>query len=52
MYSSDYLALAAKRVSEPVQAVPGNAINPLDASRGEEELIGDRPSHYFGLQMC
>jgi hypothetical protein len=54
MYSSDYLALAAKRIGEPVQAVPDNATKPLEAGCGEDfcELIGDRPSHFFGLQRC
>jgi len=47
------LALAAKRVGEPVQAIPNNAINPFDASRREDfcELIGDRPS-YFLVPKC
>ena len=41
------LALAAKRVGQPVQAVANNAVDPLDANRGEyiRELIGYSPSH-------
>ena len=39
------LALAAKRVGQPVQAVANNAINPLDARCGKNlrELVRDGP---------
>ena len=42
------LALPAKRVGQAVQAIANNAINPLDANRGEDfrELIRDCSSHY------
>jgi hypothetical protein len=38
------LALATDGVGQPVQAVPDNAVNPLDAGRCERlrELISDR----------
>jgi hypothetical protein len=41
------LALAAKRVRQPVQAIANNAINPLDASRSQDvcELIGYGTGH-------
>src|SRR5215510_400080 len=42
------LALAADGVGQPVQAVPDNAVNPLDAGRCERlrELISDSFCHF------
>jgi hypothetical protein len=46
------LPLAAKRVGQPIRAVPNNAINPFDASRGKDfrELIYGRPGHCLSFQ--
>jgi hypothetical protein len=46
------LALATKRVGQPIQAIAHNAINPLDASRDKyvRKLVGYGSCHYSSFR--